>query len=277
MSSKKIMKKVKGYRTKDGAGVSLIRVIGHDDVTEADPFLMLDAFDSKDPADYIRGFPMHPHRGIETVTYLIDGRIDHKDSLGNSGTIHSGESQWMTAGRGILHEEMPKVSERLFGLQVWVNLPKKDKMTGPRYMDISNDDIGIAEKENSKVRVIAGTYDGVKGASSKYVDVTMLDVTIDSDQELSIPLENRSTALVYTLEGDGGFGSEYEQIENRTAAIFGEGDTLDIKAGKDGVRFMLYAGRPLKEPVAWGGPIVMNTRAELEDAFAEMRRGTFIQ
>ncbi len=277
METKEIIKIVKGYYTKDGAGVSLIRVIGHDDIHEADPFLMLDAFDSANPANYIKGFPMHPHRGIETVTYMIEGEIDHRDSLGNHGSIKSGEIQWMTAGSGILHEEMPQKVDRLFGLQLWINLPKKDKMTAPRYFDISKEMIKSLEIDGGVVRIIAGKFGGVSGIKPGFVQVTMLDITLRENKELLIPLDNESKAIIYTLEGDGNFGKYKRCIENRNAAIFGKGNSLFVKAGEKGVRFVLFAGNPLKEPVSWGGPIVMNTRGELETAYNELHNGTFIK
>lgn len=277
-SAKAIVKMVKGYSTQDGAGVNLIRVIGHDDVYEADPFLMLDAFDSTDPADYIKGFPMHPHRGIETVTYLIEGQIDHRDSLGNEGSIRKGQSQWMTAGSGILHEEMPQESERLFGLQLWVNLPQRDKMTPPQYFDITNEMIQTAAVESGVVRVISGEFEGIKGVEPRHVAVTMLDISLDPEGQLEIPIDNESTVLVYTLEGSGFFGPETSQaVDRRTAAIFGRGDVFPVRAGVDGLHFMLFAGRPLREQIAWGGPIVMNTQEELRTAFAELDKGTFIK
>ena len=277
-NTKDIVKTVKGHPTRDGAGVSLIRVVGHDDVAQADPFLMLDAFDSKNPADYIRGFPMHPHRGIETVTYLIEGRIDHRDSLGNAGSIRAGQSQWMTAGSGILHEEMPQESERLFGLQLWVNLPQADKMTAPQYFDITEEMIETLPIPEGTVRVVAGAFGGARGVRPRHVDVTMLDISLRPGERLEFPVDESSTALVYTLEGEGFFGPEAARaVGNRTAAIFGQGDRFLAKAGENGLRFMLFAGRPLHEPVAWGGPIVMNTREELQTAFRELDAGTFIK
>lgn len=275
---KDIIKTVKGYRTQDGAGVSLIRVVGHGDVREADPFLMLDAFDSSNPADYIRGFPMHPHRGIETVTYLIEGRINHRDSLGNAGSICTGQAQWMTAGSGILHEEMPQKSDRLFGLQLWVNLPQKDKMTPPQYYDITNDMIPTVQIKEGTVRIIAGEFGGTKGAHPRHVKVTMLDIALKPDEQLNMPIDDEATVLIYTLDGDGSFGPNgVYAVKDHTAAIFGRGDAFFVKSGAEGLRFMMLAGRPLHEPVAWGGPIVMNTQDELRAAFRELDQGTFIK
>lgn len=278
MSICEVQKVIKGHATQDGAGVKLIRVVGHDDVREADPFLMLDAFDSDNPADYIRGFPMHPHRGIETVTYLIEGQIDHRDSLGNAGSIFAGQAQWMTAGSGILHEEMPQKSSRMFGLQLWVNLPQPDKMTAPQYFDITNDMIPTVQLAEGSVRVIAGAFDGVKGVEPRHVQATMLDIRLNPDAAFCMPVDEETTVLIYTLEGRGFFGPEGRApLDRRTAAVFGSGDTFYAKAGAEGLRFVLFAGRPLREPVAWGGPIVMNTQDELRTAFRELEQGTFIK
>lgn len=278
MKKREIKRIVRGYATVDGAGVKLIRVLGHDDVGDIDPFLMMDAFDSTDPKDYIKGFPMHPHRGIETVTYLIKGRIDHKDSLGNIGTIGEGESQWMTSGKGILHQEMPQISDRLFGLQMWLNLPRKDKMTHPAYLDIHSDMMGVRETEQGTVRVIAGQYDGASGVTPNYVKATMLDVALRPEQAFSLPVDKEANLFVYLVEGSCAFGNAGGQSqERRTAAIFGPGDTLYAKSGAEGARFMVFYGKPLREPIAWAGPVVMNTNDELQQAFQELNNGTFIR
>ncbi len=275
---KDLVKTVSGRRTWDGAGVSLIRVIGHDDVRDADPFLMLDAFDSTNPDDYVNGFPFHPHRGIETVTYLVEGQIDHKDSLGNSGTIQGGQAQWMTAGSGIMHEEMPQRSPRMLGLQLWVNLPAKDKMTDPRYFDITSAMTPVVDIPGGRVRVVAGAFGGAKGVAPAFVQATMLDVTLEPGVVFDMPADDEATVLIYTLEGDGRFGpGGAHEIACRTGAIFGAGGTFHAQAGDAGVRFMLFAGKPLREPVAWGGPIAMNTEEELQTAFAELRAGTFVK
>ncbi len=275
---KNIVKTVKGHPTQDGAGVSLIRVIGYNDVKESDPFLMLDAFDSTNPKDYIKGFPMHPHRGIETVTYLIEGQIDHKDSLGNSGSIGPGQSQWMTAGSGILHEEMPQPSDRLFGLQLWVNLPQAEKMTPPKYFDITNDMIQDVETDQGTVRVIAGEFGDVKGVEPRHVKATMLDINLDPNEQFTMPMDNESTVLIYILEGAGHFGPENGSlVTSRTAAIFGQGENFSVKSGSEGLRFVMFAGKPLRESIAWGGPVVMNTQDELNNAFRELEMGTFIK
>lgn len=274
---KRTIKEIRGMRTRDGAGVSLVRVIGHGDVLEADPFLLLDAFDSVNPDDYIRGFPMHPHRGIETITYLIEGRIDHKDSLGNSGSIRSGQAQWMTAGRGILHEEMPQPSERMWGLQIWLNLAKADKMTEPKYFDITEDMVGVARLPEGTVRVISGEFAGARGVHPRHIEAMVLDVDLNPNAAMRFPFPHGHTAIAYTLTGGGAFGEDERAVDARTALIFGEGDSLTVRSGPEGLRFMLLGGAPLREPIAWGGPIVMNTQAELRTAFEELERGTFIR
>jgi redox-sensitive bicupin YhaK (pirin superfamily) len=276
MIIRNIKKTVKGQETYDGAGVKLIRVLGPSDVKDIDPFLMLDAFDSEDPKDYIKGFPMHPHRGIETITYLIKGKMVHRDNIGHEGTIHEGESQWMTAGSGILHEEMPQETDRLFGLQIWLNLPQKDKMVPPAYFDIRNDMIKTVNEEDATIRIVSGSYNGVNGVNTKYIQVKIFDISLKPNKDIEIAIANELTLFTYLFEGDGYFG-DGEHVENRTVAIFGEGDTFHVRSGSEGLRFILFAGEPLNEPVAWGGPIVMNSEAELEEAFSEIQDGTFIK
>ena len=280
MKTRNIFKTVKGQPVIDGAGVHLIRVLGPSDVYDIDPFLMLDAFDSENPEDYILGFPMHPHRGIETITYLINGEIDHKDSLGNGGTIEEGESQWMTSGRGILHEEMPQASDRLFGLQIWLNMPKMSKMDEPAYFDITRDMIkSIDLPENGGVvKVISGSYDDINGVDTRHVQVTIFDISLNPGFEFEIPSNEENNLFIYIFEGNGFFGENEDIIvDNKTVAIFDEGNHFKAKAGANGLRFMLFSGKPLREPIAWGGPIVMNTDEELDEAFRELRLGTFIK
>ncbi|MDR0911301.1 MAG: pirin family protein [Methanobrevibacter sp.] len=288
MTIKNIKKRITGQATQDGAGVKLIRVLGYENVKDIDPFLMLDAFDSTNPEDYIAGFPMHPHRGIETITYLIEGHIEHKDSLGNGGTIHKGESQWMTAGSGIMHEEMPKEDDRLFGLQIWLNLPKKDKMTDPNYFDIKNDMIKEINIDEGHVRVISGEFNGHKGITGKFIKATLIDFSLKPNNELIIPVNTEDNAFVYVFEGNGYFGNNMNNdnkidnkinnnVENKTVAIFDDGDEIKVKSGVNGIRFLLFAGKPLKEPIAWGGPIVMNDESELINAFDELQNGKFIK
>ena len=273
-----VKKVVTGSVQYDGAGVKLVRVIGNATVYDFDPFLMLDAFDSRDPEDYIKGFPWHPHRGIETVTYLIQGDIEHGDSIGNSGSILDGGCQWMTAGRGILHQEMPQPADRMLGVQLWLNLPQKDKMTHPQYRDIRGDMVPLILKNGGEVRVISGFYDGTEGAArGDYVEMTFLDVKLESGTVWELPVNTEDTVFLYLVEGNAIVGEGESTLrENRSALLLTEGEEVLVEAGKEGVRFLLFAGAPLREPIAWGGPIVMNTREELNQAFEEIRNGTFI-
>lgn len=270
---------VSGSRQVDGAGVRLVRVIGHADVEDFDPFLMLDAFDSRDPDDYVRGFPWHPHRGIETVTYLMSGLIEHGDSLGNHGAIRDGGCQWMTAGSGILHQEMPQPSERMLGLQLWLNLPRKDKMTRPQYRDLTADRIPKIRGDGAEVAVISGACGGVRGATEgDHVKARILDVALEPGAEWRLPTDPEATVFVYIAAGAAAFGEGAGQTqESHRAVLFDAGDDFAARAGAGGARFVLFEGRPLREPVAWGGPIVMNTREELRQAFAELDQGTFIR
>ena len=277
MKIREVKRVVKGIPTVDGAGVKLIRVLGGNDVHDIDPFLMLDAFVSDNPNDYIKGFPMHPHRGIETITYLLEGRVDHADSLGNKDTLLDGNLQWMTAGSGILHEEMPKPTKMLNGLQFWLNLPKKDKMAQPSYFPISPDMVTDIDIENGKIKLIAGEYSGKKGIEPKYVKATMMDVTLNPDAQYDIPVPAEQNTFIYILDGSARFGEERTLVEQHSAVIFTQGDTVRIHASSSGIRFVLLAAKPLGEPIAWGGPIVMNTDDELQLAFSELRRGTFIK
>jgi len=274
---REITEVVTGSPAIDGAGVHLTRVLGPDTIYDFDPFLMLDAFDSTNPADYIKGFPLHPHRGIETFTYLMKGRIDHRDSLGNKGTIHGGESQWMTGGSGILHEEMPQPTEHLLGLQLWINLPAKDKMTDPKYFDITADSIKEIDEKGAHVRVVAGQYKGYQGAKGHHLPATVLDVTVEPGQEFTMESNPEWTLFVYIVDGSGSFGSNPDEMPRKRALLFGEGDTFSLKAGGSGIRFILATAPSLGETVAWGGPIVMNTREDLEHAFEELDNGTFIK
>lgn len=276
--TREVVKVVAGNEQKDGAGVRLVRVLGPDTVADFDPFLMLDAFDSRDPDDYVRGFPWHPHRGIETVTYLIQGNIEHGDSLGNQGSITDGCCQWMTAGSGIIHQEMPQAYPRMLGLQLWVNLPAKDKMVKPMYRDLKAELIPKIEEAAGTVAVIAGRYGDAEGATQgDYVRITMLGVNLKPGAVWSMPVDAEATVFAYTFEGEGAFGGAATPVGSRRAALFGGGDEVSVTAGPEGLRFVLVAGRPLREPVAWGGPIVMNTQAELNQAFAEIESGTFIR
>jgi len=276
MKHREIIKTVRGQRAVDGAGVSLVRVLGNRDVYDFDPFLMLDSFDSTDPADYTAGFPWHPHRGIETITYLIHGKIEHMDSLGNKGTIESGESQWMSAGSGILHQEMPMASDRMLGLQLWLNLPKYEKISDPAYLGITQDMMPVVETEHATVRVLSGSYGGVTGITPHHIQAGILDVSLKRNGLITMPTKPDETVFAFLITGDAVIDAHL--INEKTAVLFGAGDSITIEATPDrALRFLLFSGKALHEPIAWGGPIVMNTRDELDLAFDELRRGTFIK
>lgn len=278
MKTREIKKVVKGSRQMDGAGVHLVRVFGHRDVKDFDPFLMLDAFDSVNPEDYTKGFPWHPHRGIETVTYLISGRIDHMDSLGNKGTITAGGCQWMTAGSGILHQEMPVASDRMLGAQLWVNLAAKDKMAEPKYRDITVDMVPVLKDKNGEIRVLSGIYEGTPGAiQPDHVQVLYLDVMTYPGKTTVIPVQPDENVFVYVIDGSGTTGEESRSVQSHSAVLFEKGDRLIFNAGSDGLRLFLLSGESLNEPISWGGPVVMNTHAELNLAFRELENGTFIK
>lgn len=266
-------KAVRGNRAVDGAGVHLVRVLGPDNVQDFDPFLMLDSFDSTDPGDYIKGFPMHPHRGIETITYLIEGEITHEDSLGNKGVIHSGESQWMTAGSGILHQEMPKASPRMLGLQIWLNLPRQQKMIPPAYFGIGRELVRHKEEDFGLVRIISGRYGDIQGVRPPHLPATMYDITLEAGKEAVLPTVADENVFVFLILGSAEIaGQDYPE---KAAVLFGAGDSIRLRSDR-GCRFFFFSGQPLREPIAWGGPIVMNTREELRAAFDELERGTFI-
>jgi len=276
MKIRKIARVVRGMPAVDGAGVSLTRVLGGATIEDFDPFLMLDSFDSTNPPDYLRGFPMHPRRGIETITYLVDGELAHQDSLGNKGLITPGASQWMTAGRGILHQEMPQESKHFLGLQLWLNLASNEKLTEPKYFDIRPEDMGVVEDHCAKVIVISGEYAGVRGAKPHHIQATLLDVGIHEGQSVEIPVAEENTVFIFSLLGD--MIVDDEIFEQKTAVLLRDGDTVEVSAMPgQAVRFILASAPPLHEPVAWGGPIVMNTQEELRKAFSDLRAGTFIK
>ncbi len=280
---RKVKKLTKGQAAVDGAGVRLVRVLGRSDTTDYDPFLMFDAFDSTDPEDYVKGFPWHPHRGIETITYLIHGDIEHGDSLSNKGSILDGECQWMTAGSGIIHQEMPQPCARMLGAQLWLNLPAKDKMTEPSYGDIKADSVPVVYEDGVKVHVLAGEYLGTKGAfTGKYIPATYLDIELQKDEEWSVDTDPDQTVFVYIFSGKATFDPEDKEvpgevISDKQAVLFTSGDKLWVKAVGSDLRFILLSAKPLREPIAWGGPIVMNTREELRQAFEDLDNETFIR
>jgi hypothetical protein len=294
-----IRRVIRARPTVEGAGVHLKRVFGFQEVPALDPFLLLDDFHSDDPARYLPGFPWHPHRGIETITYVLQGKVAHGDSMGNRGTIGEGDVQWMTAGSGIIHQEMPAGDRDgvLWGFQLWANLPAREKMREPRYREVKAEEIPVVEREGGmKARLIAGTLDGVEGPVRDVVtDPTYMDITIPPETPGTLPVPPGATVAAYVIAGSGCFdprrdayafevlGANYFDLElgtgirNETLVLYGEGDTLAVLSGKDGLRFLLMAGKPLREPVAWYGPVVMNTQEELRVALQEYRDGTFLR
>lgn len=284
----------------EGAGVHLHRVFGFGDPSLTDPFLMMDDFRNDDPRLYSKGFPWHPHRGIETITYVLDGQVEHADSLGNRGVLGAGSVQWMTAGAGILHQEMPSGDEKgqMHGFQLWANLPSSLKMTVPRYQDITGSDIPVeGDDDGTVVKVITGSFWGKTGpVDGIAANPMLLDVSVPAGRRKVLPVDTRSNALAYVFAGSGTFrdasdpigikvekeyrGQELnirDQSGNRTLVRFGSGDEITVQAGHEGIRFLLMTGRPIQEPVAWHGPIVMNTQTELQQAFRELNNGTFIK
>jgi hypothetical protein len=300
MSIRPVLETRKAIPAMEGAGVHINRVFGFQDPTELDPFLMMDHFRNDDPAQYEKGFPWHPHRGIETITYVIDGAVEHQDSLGNTGNLKPGDVQWMTAGRGILHQEMPTPDAHgvNHGFQLWANLPRDLKMTDPRYQDVEGKEIPeIIDDDGTKVRIVIGSFWGKTGpVDGISADPMFLDVTVPPGVKKTLPIDTRRRAFAYVFEGDAAFadasqpkgillekevaGEELnirDMSGDRTLIRFGNGDEVTVQAGEEGVRFLLISGQPIQEPVAWHGPIVMNTQAELQQAFAELRNGTFIK
>ncbi|MFA6457391.1 MAG: pirin family protein [Bacteroidota bacterium] len=299
MSIRPIKRIVQAEPTLEGAGVHLRRAFGFGNTSEFDPFLLLDDFRNDHPEDYMAGFPWHPHRGIETITYVLAGNVAHSDSLGNNGSLGAGDVQWMTAGSGILHQEMPRGDNhgRMHGFQLWANLPSTMKMTTPRYQDVSSKDIPlVTDDDGTQVRIICGEFWGKKGpVDGIAADPRYLDVYVPPGKRKTLKVETYRQAFAYIFEGTGTFrdastpqdtlresllpnGEErLEWSGNRSLILFDNGDEVTVQAGEQGIRFLLVSGKPLKEPVAWGGPIVMNTQQELHQAFAELRNGTFIK
>lgn len=267
--------------TMEGAGVRLKRAFGHAEAPRLDPFLLLDDIHSENPEDYTAGFPWHPHRGIETVTYVLHGDVEHGDSIGNRGAITDGDVQWMTAGSGIVHQEMPQTTRGdMRGLQLWVNLPAAMKMMDPRYRDIKSGTIPVVDlEEGSTVRVIAGRYGGASGPVKDLVqDPTYLDVNLSPGNKFQLSFKPDHTVFAYTLTGAGSFSPQAgNRIHREQVVLYGRGESVEISAGDTGLRFLLISGQPIGEPVAWRGPIVMNTEEELYEAFREYRDGTFIK
>lgn len=262
----------------DGAGVKLNRLIATPTLDYLDPFLLLDHFGSENTDDFIAGFPQHPHRGIETVTYMLKGVVHHKDTMGNAGTIKEGDIQWMTAGGGLMHEEMPETSpEGLSGFQLWVNLPANLKMSKPRYQEVKADKIPVFETDGVRIKVIAGEVGEVKGAVSEiYTEPNYLDVTVDPNATFTHSITAGHNAFAYIFEGSAEFDDSGKSIETNRLVIFKDGDFVKITAGENGARFLLVSGKPLNEPVERYGPFVMNTRQEIHQAIRDLQNGTFI-
>ncbi|MDR3630197.1 MAG: pirin family protein [Desulfocapsaceae bacterium] len=280
-SIRKIKKILTGIPTMEGAGVRLKRVFGFSETPLFDPFLLLDDFRSCNPDHYLKGFPWHPHRGIETITYVLQGDVEHGDSLGNAGRISSGAVQWMTAGSGIIHQEMPKGDSNgcMLGFQLWANLPAAEKMMAPRYRDITAADIPEVSLEGGgKIKVICGRVGDVRGpVRDVVIDPQYLDISLPPGTAYEHRTPAGHTVFAYVIDGQGCFTDGGPEVGNETVILFSAGDRVAVRTGAAPVRFLLIAGRPLGEPIAWRGPIVMNTQAELDTAFAEYARGTFIR
>jgi hypothetical protein len=279
--ARKVVTVSRSRPTIEGAGVKLKRAFGYRDVPRFDPFLMLDDFHSDNPEDYMAGFPWHPHRGIETVTYMLGGRVEHGDSMGNKGVIGPGELQWMTAGSGIVHQEMPqKTSGMLAGFQLWVNLPASQKMMDPQYRDIKATDPPVVRRgDGAVIRVIAGEVAKKRGpVRDIVVDPQYLDVALPAGATFEHPIKRGHTAFAYVVEGEGQFDPDPKSKAGpEDLVLFGDGETASIRSLDRPLRFLLVSGKPISEPVAWGGPIVMNTQKELEIAFEEYENGTFLK
>jgi len=298
MAIRNVKRLVKSKPTVEGAGVRLRRAFGFGATAETDPFLLLDDFRNDRPQDYQAGFPWHPHRGIETITYVLAGTVEHGDSMGNRGSIGAGDIQWMTAGRGIVHQEMPQgdAQGRMHGFQLWANLPSSLKMTTPRYQDVKAVDVPVArDDDGSEVRIVCGSYRGLRGpVDDVAAQPVYLDVSVPAGTRKVLPVETTLNAFAYVFAGAGKFCNASEPLavpteaaqwddttppaeaDNRTLVLFDRGDEVEVRAGDEGIRFLLVSGQPLEEPVAWYGPIVMNTQEELQHAFEQLQQGTFL-
>ena len=301
MSIRAVKRVSRSTPTLEGAGVRLRRAFGFGDTDDFDPFLLLDDFRNERPEDYLKGFPWHPHRGIETITYVLSGTVEHGDSLGNRGALGAGDVQWMTAGSGIIHQEMPKgdASGRMHGFQLWANLPASLKMTAPRYQDVKGADIPeVTDDDGTRVRVVCGEFWGKTGpVDGIAAEPSYLDVWVPPGARKRLAVETTRHAFAYIFAGSGKFANASDPravrtdridrsgeaagpgtaVDNRTLVVFDRGDEVVVDAGPEGVRFLLVSGKPLAEPVAWYGPIVMNTEGELRQAFAELQDGTFLE
>jgi hypothetical protein len=299
MAIRPVKRLVKAKPTLEGAGVRLRRAFGFGATADYDPFLLLDDFRNERPEDYLPGFPWHPHRGIETITYVLAGTVEHGDSMGNRGSISAGDIQWMTAGRGIIHQEMPTgdTDGRMHGFQLWANLPSSLKMTAPRYQDVKAQDVPVVvDDDGTEVRIVCGRYRGKAGPVHDIAAKPVyLDISIPAEKRKTLPVETTSHAFAYVFAGAGKFCNASQPLavptepagwwdttppseaDNRTLVLFDRGDEVEIQTGDEGIRFLLVSGQPLKEPVAWYGPIVMNTQEELRHAFTQLKDGTFLR
>jgi redox-sensitive bicupin YhaK (pirin superfamily) len=294
MSIRPVKRIIKSKPTLEGAGVHLRRAFGFGNTSDFDPFLLLDDFRNDVPAEYLAGFPWHPHRGIETITYVLAGTVEHGDSMGNRGAIAAGDIQWMTAGSGIIHQEMPKGDPqgRMHGFQLWANLPSSLKMTPPRYQEVKAPEIPlITDDDGTGVRIVCGTFWGKRGpVDGIAADPVYLDISVPPGKRKTLPVETTRHAFAYVFAGDGKFSNASDpqavrtdivggggtDADNRSLVLFDRGDEVTVQAGEHGIRFLLVSGKPLEEPVAWRGPIVMNTQDQLREAFDELDRGTFL-
>ncbi len=299
MSIRPVKRVIQSKPTLEGAGVHLRRAFGFGNTSEFDPFLLLDDFRNERPDDYLAGFPWHPHRGIETITYVLAGTVDHADSMGNRGEIGAGDIQWMTAGSGIVHQEMPKgdPAGRMHGFQLWANLPSALKMTPPRYQEVKSIEIpSITEDDGTNARIVCGTFWGKRGpVEGIATDPIYVDVSVPPGKRKTLAVETKRHAFAYVFEGSGKFCNASGPLSvptervswadttppieagNRSLVLFDSGDEVTVQAGDEGIRFLLVSGKPLEEPVAWYGPIVMNTQAQLREAFDELQAGTFLK
>jgi redox-sensitive bicupin YhaK (pirin superfamily) len=299
MSIRPVRRLVTAKPTLEGAGVHLRRAFGFGNTSDFDPFLLLDDFRNDRPENYLAGFPWHPHRGIETVTYVLAGSVEHGDSMGNHGTIAAGDVQWMTAGSGIVHQEMPKGDRdgRMHGFQLWANLPSSLKMTAPRYQEVKAAEIPlITDDDGTRVAVVCGRFGGTTGpVKGIATDPVYIDVSVPPGKRKTLPVETTRNAFAYVFAGSGTFCNASgplavptepvgwadttppAEVGNRSLVLFDRGDEVTVAAGEEGIRFLLVSGKPLAEPVAWYGPIVMNTQEQLRQAFAELERGTFLK
>jgi redox-sensitive bicupin YhaK (pirin superfamily) len=299
MSVRPIKRLARAKPTIEGAGVHLRRAFGFGNTSDFDPFLLLDDFRNEHPEDYLAGFPWHPHRGIETITYVLAGTVEHGDSMGNKGAIAAGDVQWMTAGRGIIHQEMPKGDPdgRMHGFQLWANLPARLKMTEPRYQGVLARDIPVVtDNDGTQARIVCGTFWGKSGPVDEVaIDPIYLDVSVPPGRKKTLPVETTRHAFAYVFEGAGQFcnasgpltvpteaagwsdATPPARADNRSLVLFDRGDEVTVQAGEEGIRFLLVSGKPLAEPIAWYGPIVMNTQEQLRQAFDQLQQGTFLE